>query len=57
MTLALTLPTNPPTVNIEVTTEKVESDIGIQSGRPYNEPGSTFLQVKTACIWLSAEML
>lgn len=57
MTLALTLPTNPPTVNMEVTTEKVESDMGMQSGRPYKEPCSTFLHVRTACIWFSAEIL
>ena len=47
--LANKLPERPPTVKIEVTREKVLSDIGMHC-----EDG--ILHVRTACIWLSAEI-
>jgi hypothetical protein len=51
MRLENRLPVSPPTVKMDVTREKVKSDIGIQV-----VGGNNPLHVRTACIWLSTEM-
>ena len=49
MRLANKLPARPPTVKMDVTRENVLSVIGMHEG-------DDILQVRTACIWLSAEI-
>jgi hypothetical protein len=57
ITFATALPSSPPTGKVEVTTEKVASDIGMHCGRPwFVVPFITPLQVRTAFIWFNAEM-
>ena len=54
--LEVKLPTKPPTVNIDVTTENAVSDIGMHVGKPWERKGGAARQVKVAWIWLRAEM-
>jgi hypothetical protein len=46
--LAVKLPRNPPTVNIDVTRENVSSDIGMHVGKPWERKGGAARQVKVA---------
>ena len=51
MRFANKLPARPPTVKMEVTREKVTSDIGMQV-----VCGGGILHVRTACSWFRAEV-
>ena len=48
--LEVKLPTKPPTVNIDVTTENAVSDIGMHVGKPWERKGGAARQVKVAWI-------
>lgn len=51
------LPMRPPTVKMAVTTEKINSDMGMHVDRPkWIRSEDLSLQVSTACIWLRTEI-